>query len=206
MPSAVILFDALVGTDTFMLRIPAQVTPDDYMTVGTMIVGRVRLFGKQYSRGRGLTFTPAYELAETRAGTRRARALGPTRRAMEMSWDDGVDTSGLNTPGTAPDYYGLGYSGSDGLTAIADTGRTLAGLIAQTGGAVLPVVVLPAIQQQASAPGTTGLQLLNPEAHLYGRIVTETLRVDSDASVRGQELRDPGEMVQISTVIVEEEL
>jgi hypothetical protein len=176
------------------------------MTVGTMIVGRVRLFGKQYSRGRGLTFTPAYELAETRAGTRRARALGPTRRAMEMSWDDGVDTSGLNTPGTAPDYYGLGYSGSDGLTAIADTGRTLAGLIAQTGGAVLPVVVLPAIQQQSSAPGTTGLQLLNPEAHLYGRIMTETLRVDSDASVRGQELRDPGEMVQISTVIVEEEL
>ena len=206
MPSAVILFDALVGTDTLMLRIPAQVTPDDFMTVGTMIVGRVRLFGKQYSRGRGLTFTPAYELAETRAGTRRARALGPTRRAMEMSWDDGVDTSGLNTPGTAPDYYGLGYSGSDGLTAIADTGRTLAGLIAQTGGAVLPVVVLPAIKQQASAPGTTGLQLLDPEAHLYGRIMTESLRVDSDASVRGQELRDPGEMVQISTVIVEEEL
>jgi len=206
MPSAVILFDALVGTDTLMLRIPAQVTPDDFISIGTLLIGRVRLFGRQYSRGRGLTFTPAYELAETRAGTRRARALGPTRRAMEMSWDDGVDTSGLNTPGTAPDYYGLGYSGADGLTAIADTGRTLAGLISQTGGAVLPVVVLPAIQQQASAPGTTGLQLLNPEAHLYGRIMTETLRVDSDASVRGQELRDPGEMVQISTVIVEEEL
>jgi hypothetical protein len=206
MPSAVILFDALVGTNTLMLRIPAQVTPDDYMTIGTMIVGRVRLFGRQYSRGRGLTFTPAYELSETSSGTRRARALGPTRRAMEMSWDDGVDTSGLNTPGTAPDYYGLGYAGADGLTAIADTGRTLAGIIAQTEGAVLPVVVLPAIQQQASAPGTTGIQLLNPEAHLYGRIMTETLRVDSDASVRGQELRDPGEMVQISTVIVEEEL
>ena len=206
MPSAVILFDALVGTDTLMLRIPAQVTPDDFISIGTLLIGRVRLFGRQYSRGRGLTFTPAYELAETRAGTRRARALGPTRRAMEMSWDDGVDTSGLNTPGTAPDYYGLGYSGSDGLTAIADTGRTLAGLIAQTGGAVLPVVVLPAIKQQTSAPGTTGLQLLDPEAHLYGRVMTETLRVDSDASVRGQELRDPGEMVQISTVIVEEEL
>lgn len=206
MPSAVILFDALVGTDTLMLRIPAQVTPDDYFQIGTMIVGRVRLFGRQYSRGRGLTFTPAYELAETRSGTRRGRVLGPTRRAMEMSWDDGVDTSGLNTPGSAPDYYGLGYSGSDGLTAIADTGRTLAGIIAQTSGAVIPVVVLPAIKQQSSAPGTTGIQLLDPEAHLYGRIVTETLRVDSDASVRGQELRDPGEMVQISTVIVEEEL
>lgn len=206
MPSAVILFDALVGTDTLMLRIPAQVTPDDYFQIGTMIVGRCRLFGRQYSRGRGLTFTPAYELAETRSGTRRGRVLGPTRRAMEMSWDDGVDTTGLNTPGSAPDYYGLGYSGSDGLTAIADTGRTLAGIISQTSGAVIPVVVLPAIQQQNSAPGTTGIQLLNPEAHLYGRIVTQTLRVDSDASVRGQELRDPGEMVQISTVIVEEEL
>jgi hypothetical protein len=206
MPSAVILFDALVGTDTLMLRIPGQVTPNDYFSIGTMIVGRVRLFGRQYSRGRGLTFTPAYELTETRSGTRRARRLGPTRRAMEMAWDDGIDTTGLNTAGTAPDYYGLGYSGADGLTAIADTGRTLAGLIEQTDGAVLPVVVLPAIPQQSSAPGTTGLQLLNPEAHLYGRILTETLRVDSDASVRGQELRDPGEVVQVSTVIVEEEL
>jgi hypothetical protein len=189
-----------------MLRIPGQVTPNDYMQIGTMIVGRVRLFGRQYSRGRGLTFSPAYELTETRSGTRRARRLGPTRRAMEMAWDDGIDTSGLNTAGTAPDYYGLGYSGADGLTAIADTGRTLAGLIEQTDGAVLPVVVLPAIPQQSSAPGTTGVQLLNPEAHLYGRILTETLRVDSDASVRGQELRDPGEVVQVSTVIVEEEL
>ena len=70
----------------------------------------------------------------------------------------------------------------------------------------IPVVVLPAVKQQSSAPGTTGIQLLDPEASLYGRIVTQTLRVDSDASVRGQELRDPGEMVQISTVIVEEEL
>jgi hypothetical protein len=206
MPAAVVLFDALSQTDTLMLRIPGQVTPNDYMQIGTMIVGRVRLFGRQYSRGRGLTFTPAYELTETRAGTRRARALGPTRRAVEMAWDDGVDTTGVNTPGTAPDYYGLGYTGADGLTAIADTPRTLAGLIEQTEGAVLPVVLLPAIPQQSSAPGTTGVQILNPEAHLYGRIMTETLRVDSDASVRGHELRDPGEVVQVSTVIVEEEL
>jgi hypothetical protein len=206
MPSAVVLFDAMVGTDTLMLRIPAQVTPDDYMTIGTMIVGRVRLFGRQYSRGRGLTFKPAYELAETRSGARRGRALGPTRRAMEMAWDDGVDTTGLHTPGTAPDYYGLGYAGADGLTAIADTPRTLAGIIAETDGAVLPVVLLPAIRQQSSAPGTTGLQLLDPEAHLYGRVMTETLRVDASSSVRGDELRDPGEMVQISTVRIEEEV
>jgi hypothetical protein len=206
MPGGVVLFDALVGTDTLMLRIPAQPTPDDYMTIGAMLVGRVRLFGRQYSRGRGLTLTPAYELDETRSGARRARRLGPTRRALEMSWDDGVDTTGLHTPGSSPDYYGLGYAGADALTAIADTPRTLAGIIAQTDGAVLPVVLLPAIRQQSTAPGTTGLQLLDPEAHLYGRILTETLRIDASSSVRGDELRDPGEVVQVSTVRIEEEV
>jgi hypothetical protein len=36
--------------------------------------------------------------------------------------------------------------------------------------------------------------------------MTETLRVDASSSVRGDELRDPGEMVQISTVRIEEEV
>lgn len=206
MPSAVVLFDALVGTDVLVLRINAQDTPAGYHELGQIVLGRVRLFGRQYSRGRGLSFTPAYDLAETRSGARRVRAIGPTRRAIEISWDDGVDTTGVNTPGVAPDHYGLGYGGADALTAIADTPRTLAGLIAQVEGAVLPVVLLSAIKQQTVAPGTTGLQLLDPQAYLYGRILTDTLRVDASSTTLGAELRDPGELVQVSTVRVEEEV
>jgi hypothetical protein len=163
-------------------------------------------FGRQYSRGRSLTFTPAYELSETRSGARRVRRLGPTRRAVEVAWDDGIDTSGLHSLPTAPDYWTLGYSGADALADSVGTARTLAGIIASTSGAYLPVVLAPAVPQQSSAPGTTGIPILDPERHLYGRIVTETLRVDADPSVRGDEFRDPGEVVKVGSVVLEEEV
>jgi len=201
------ILDTMVSTDTLMLRIPAQDTAENYFTIGTLLIGRVRWFGRQYSRGRSLTFSPAYELAETRSGARRVRRLGPTRRAMEIAWDDGVDTTGLHSlPTTEPDYWTLGYTGADAVTDLAGTGRTLAGVIASTAGAYLPVVLAPSVPQQASSPGTAGIPILDPERHLYGRIVTETLRVDSDAAVRGDEFRDPGEMIKIGSVRVEEEV
>jgi hypothetical protein len=70
-------------------------------------------------------------------------------------------------------------------------------------GSAEPVVYVAYLPRVAL---NTAQMVVHDDLHLYGRIVTESLRVDSDASVRGQELRDPGEMVQISTVIVEEEL
>lgn len=60
--------------------------------------------------------------------------------------------------------------------------------------------------QQASAPGTAGIPILDPERHLYGRIVVESLRVDSDPNVMGDEFRDPGEVVKIGNVRIEEEV
>lgn len=202
------LIETMQSTDTLMLRIPAQDTAENYLTLGTLLIGKVRWFGQQYSRGRGLSFTPAYELSETRSGARRVRRLGPTRRAYEVAWDDGVDTTGLHSLATvgAPDYWTLGYTGADAVADIAGTPRTLSGIISSTSGAYLPVVLAPSVPQQGSAPGTAGIPILDPERHLYGRIVTETLRVDADPSVRGDEFRDPGEVVKIGSVVLEEEL
>jgi hypothetical protein len=207
LPRGLVLFDNLVSTDELMLRIGTQDVADGYFSIGTMLLGRVRFFGRQYSRGRSVTFTPAYELFETRSGARRARALGPTRRAVEIAWDDGIDTTGLySLPSTAPDYYTLGYTGADAIAAPADTALTLAGVIRSTQGAVLPTVLISAVKQQTSSPGTAGIHLLNPEAHLYGRIATDSLRIDSDANIAGDELRDPGEVVTVGSVRFEEEV
>ena len=201
------VLETMASTDTLMLRIPAQDTSEDYFTLGTLIIGRIRWFGQQYSRGRGLSFTPAYELSETRSGARRVRKLGPTRRAYEVAWDDGVDTSQLAALSSgAPDYWNLGYTGADAVADIAGTPRTLAGVIQQTRGAYLPVVLAPAVPQQSSAPGTVGIPILDPERHFHGRIVTETLRLDSDPNVMGHEFSSPGEMVKVSSVVIEEEV
>ena len=206
LPRGLWVVDNMVNTDTLMLRIAAQDTAENYFTLGTLLIGRVHWFGRQYSRGRSLTFTPAYELSETRSGARRVRRLGPTRRAVEVAWDDGIDTNGLHSLPTAPDYWTLGYTGADALADSVGTARTLAGIIASTSGAYLPVVLAPAVPQQSSAPGTSGIPILDPERHLYGRIVTESLRVDADPSVRGDEFRDPGEVVKVGSVRIEEEV
>lgn len=206
MNRGVFLIDNMAGTNELMLRIPAQDTAENYFTLGTLIIGRVRWFGRQYSRGRSIGIVPAYELSETRSGARQVRALGPTRRTVEIAWDDGIDTSQMHNLPTEPDYWTLGYSGADSIAAPTDTAATLAGVIAQTEGATLPVVLLPAVKQQGSAPGTNGVRMIDPERSLYGRILTDTLRIDSDANVRGDELRSPGEMVTVATVRIEEEV
>ncbi len=206
MSRGVFLIDNMVSTDELMLRIPAQDTAENYFTLGTLVIGRVRWFGRQYSRGRSLGFVPAYELSETRSGARQVRALGPTRRTVEIAWDDGIDTSQMHNLPTEPDYWTFGYSGADALTAPTDTASTLAGIIGTTQGATLPVVLLPAVKQQASAPGTNGVRLIDPERSLYGRILTDTLRIDSDPAVMGDELRSPGEMVKVGSVRIEEEV
>jgi hypothetical protein len=206
MPGGLFLFDNMQGLSGFTLRIMAQTTADGFFTVGTALLGRVRWFGQQYSRGRSISLTPAYELTETRSGARRVRALGPTRRAIEIAWDDGIDTTGINSLPTAPDYWTLGYSGADPIASRPDAALTLSGAIQTTQGATLPTVLLSAVKQQVSSPGTAGIKILNPLQTLYGRILTESLRVDSDANAMGNEFADPGEVVKVGSVRFEEEV
>ena len=62
----------------------------------------------------------------------------------------------------------------------ADTPRTVAGLLAETNGPVTPVVLLSGIAQlSAATTATTPYINLNPEAALYGQIMTESIRLDS---------------------------
>lgn len=205
MPAGLFLFEGMAATDVLMLRIAAQDTTEDYLELGTLLVGKVRVL-RQYSRGRSLGFVPAYEVTETRSGARQVRRLGPTRRTVEIAWDDGVDQSQLYQLPTEPDYFTLGYAGAPALAAPADTALSVAGIVTETDGATTPVVYVPAIPQQNAAPGTNGIRLLNPEASLYGRILVDTLRLDADAGVMGSELAAPGEVLQVGSVRIEQEV
>lgn len=203
MPGLFAITEAMQSTDTLMLRIPTQTVGESYFEIGTVLIGRVRIV-RQYSFGRSVQWTPSYELTTSRSGARTGRALGPTRRAVEIAWDDAIDMSGIHTPGTAPDHYSIGYTGADAIAAPADTPRTLGGILADVDGATVPIAYLPRIKQFVTATGAAAPAIeLDPNAFLYGRAMVETLRVDT---VVGHELADPGELVRVGVVRIEEEL
>lgn len=182
----------------YRLRIPAQTTHEGYFRVGVLVQGRFYVFGQQYSQNRGQEMAPAYELTEARGGARRVQRTGPSRRAVEIAWDEGVDGSALARNGD--DWVQLHNSG-DPVAMPADVTVSMLGLLDELGGAVTPVVYLPSVQVMSG--GTTVRQIVTPPLMLYGRIRTETLRVDT---VQGNEYDSPGEVYRVARVRIEEEL
>ena len=206
MPSGLFLVETLQATDVLMLRIASATTADGDLRVGKIVIGRVRMFGQQYGRGRSQTWEINQEVTTTEPGGRYVRRRGPARRTMEIAWDDPIDMSGLHTSGTSPDWMTMGYTGADAVATPAATAHTVARELAEIG-ASCPIVVMPAVKKFSAATTTASpVTTYNPEAAFYGRVVTESLRVDSDATIAGQELNDPGEVVRGGRVVIEEEL
>lgn len=189
--------------DAYRLTISSGSTAEGYFEAGTAVIGRVHVFGQRPDWGRVLSLTPASELFTARGGARRARRLGPARRAAEFSLMDAVDTSGIGGTDPVPDYL-TGYSGSTAPVAtVAGTPYDLMGLVEEVGGSLTPVVYLPSLARSASSSGT--IQVANRELMLYGRIVSTSLRLET---VHGEEWggAGAGEVIRVPTVTVEEEV
>lgn len=185
----------------FRLRILAQHTADNYYQIGTFILGGFHPFGRAYSWGRGQEIAPVYDLTEGRTGIRRGRRLAPSRRAVELAWPDGVDTSQIGTSGTSvdPDYL-LAYTGGVPVAVPAATGHDVIGMLDELGGATRTCLYVPRLALPATS--STATHITHPEHLLYGRIMTETLRMDA---VLGNEWANPGEVVRVGTVRMERE-
>lgn len=180
--------------------IGAQDTAEEYFEIGTLIVGPVHIFARPYSMSRDRGLLPQYELATTRTGTRRARRLGPTRRYVEFGWEEGVDLSKAYGTAPTPEPIAL-YSSGPGVGSTADTPYTVAGLLDRIGGAVVPVVYLASLKVESTS--TAEVTVVQRRAMLYGRVVSEDTRL---TTIHGEEHRDPGEVVRVSRVRIEEEV
>lgn len=187
------------GTFTaYKLRIAAGSTADGYFQIGVMRFGHVAVFGAPYSWGRALTTSPNYSLSTGRSGGRRARSLGPSRRAVEFGWTDGVDTSGVGGKQPVPDYF-TGYTGSTTPIATqADATQLVAGLAEHLSGPVGLLVYLPSLAPQANS--TTPIQLADRRLMLYGRMMSAP-RIET---VSGEEYA--GEVVRLASIAIEEEV
>jgi hypothetical protein len=195
----VVLINGATRYSRLRIRIPAQETAEGYFKIGTALIGSVATFARQYSRGRALGVEPNANLATSRSGTRRSRKLGKARRTVELAWTDGVDVTQATKPSPSPDYV-TGWAGSaEAIGSPHDTPYLVAGVAEQLSGAVWPVVYLAGFDR----PNNNGAIVVNNRnTFMLARIVSN-VRLESRL---GSEWGNPGELFNVATVTLEEEV
>ena len=183
----------------FRLLIPIQTTYEGYFRIGSMVFGSVFPLGsyvQEYGWGRKIEWAADFEQVEGRTGIRTVRALGPTRRAVEVSWVDGIETSGLKD--TSPDWV-LGWTGGAPVVVPGDLPWAVGGLMEELHGATTPVVYLSSFAVPGN--GTTPIHITNRTTMLYSRLASEVVQGDV---VVGDE--DSTEVIRVGVARLEEEL
>ena len=198
------VFPITATYSAFRLRIPVQTTHEGYFRIGSMMLGEFEVLGREYSRGRSLEWASFYDLVDGRTGVRGVRQRGPTRRAVEVGWPDGAETTPISATNPDVDFV-PGWTGGSSSSAVANEFSTpydMGGMMERLKGAVTPCVYLAAVEPP---PTNADIQeITNREIMLYGRIRTEAIRVDS---VLGSEWAGAsGELMRIGTARLEEEV
>lgn len=173
------------------LSIPAQVTAEGYYEIGSLVLGPLHVFGREYSWDTLRERAENVELRENRDGSRVTRELGAQRRACQLAWREGVDESDVYR-----DFPQLVVTSDGAAVAVAaDTPRLVEGLYSQVGGSRDTIVYLPAV------PRSVASGCLNERrALLYARIMSTF----SQPTIIGHELHS--EVVRINELRLEEEL
>ena len=183
----------------FRIRIPAQDTAEGYFRIGSLVLGNVVPMGayaQQYGWGRVLEWAYDYETVEGQTGIRTVRALGPARRAAEVSWVDGIETTGLTE--FDPSWI-LGWTAGAPVAVPADVPWSMPGLLERLHGATDPVVYLPAFDLPPNS--STSIDIVDRTLQLYGRIVSESVE---STNVVGDE--GSTEVLRLGVIRLEEEV
>jgi hypothetical protein len=149
-----------------------DVTDGAYRT-GQVIVGEVMVMGQTWDWGYTADHTAPVNDTETRPGSTRRSATGPIGRTWGVGWTEGVDSSNANsaTTTTIPDFLAYSSGSTSGEATRGDAAGQLKGLLQETRGGEVPVVVLPRIP-------TSSTIYTDPDLFLYGRIAPE-LRIEN---------------------------
>ena len=182
------------------IRILPADTAEGYFRIGSLVVGHVHPTGSFLDEpgwGHVREWSYDWEMVEGRTGTRDISALGPTRRAVEIAWVDGVNALGTQTQ-TNPNWI-LGWSGGSAVAVPSDVPWSVPGLIDRLSGAVNPIGYLSAFDIPPSP--TTVVNITDRTLQMYGRIMTESIRADN---VNGD--TQSGEVIRVGTCRMEEEV
>lgn len=121
------------------VRIPAATTPEGYHEAGIIMIGAFNAFGQQYSRGYSVETSPNVTRTTSTAGTIRKTQQGDNATRFSFAWPDGVKLAQMRGS-IAPDY--LGPAGKPPVVADSDVWGQLWGMLDETRGGSVPVVVV----------------------------------------------------------------
>jgi len=204
---AIVVLDSYLRSSTLLPSKVRLTTPVGTLYYGSKwgemavcAVGPCAIFGKDYSLTRNLAIEPGGKLLDLPGGVRLADNATPARRAVELSWVEGVDLYDIRRVNTTtshtPDYVRWG-SASPPVAARHDTALLVADLIEWGNGTRL-VVYLPTVP--VSDSGQWAASVDRARGALYGRMVGAA-RLEQ--AVGEEEVSD---LVRVSTVTIEEEL
>lgn len=187
--------------DAVKVIIKTQATAEGDLRTGVMMPGWFLAFGQPYAAGRAATLSPNVQMTTGRNGIRTVRPLGPNRRAMEFDWTDGVWSADLGSTLPNPDII-RAFSNGPVLATPASVPWDMMGAYERARGAVDPVVYAAGVPVQAG-PIAVVQTLTDPRRFLYGRLVSESMRIDTAA---GDEWSSANpEYVRVNTTTVEAE-
>jgi len=191
--------------DIYELRftIPQGRTATGYYELGTLPVGHVAYFGRQYARGRALALEANYNLTTARSGTRRGQSLGPARRAVEFAWanENQIDHSQLAELPPNPDYILPALGSADPVATPADTDLKMAGLIEYLRGAVETMVYFARLEMVPHEGIDT--TIVNRNLFMLARIMSDA---QMEAILGDEWSSSSGEMRRMSKILAEEEV
>ena len=191
----------------FKLEIDSQVTYENDIRIGEVLIGPVVVPGRQYSRGRTISIESGTETLETQDGIRYSREIKPPTRVFRLAWTDGIDISNLQGEEPNPDYWiSSNQANAEPIAIQNDVPDLMLNMVRYLQGSVSPIVYLPNISKSTSAAGDfRELQRAKEQA-----LVT----LESDISIEnvlGDELQGGtgsagtiGEVFRIASIVLRE--
>lgn len=181
------------------IRIPAASTAEGYFRLGALVVGHFHptgAFASEPGWGMVREWASDWESVESRAGIRNITKLSPNRRAVEIAWADGSSSQSLASD--VP-LHVLGWAGGPAVAVPGDVAWTVPGILSQLDGAVRPMGYIAACPVPTSSSDV--IDITDPSLLLYGRVLTQTLRVDQVVGTP-----ETGEIIRVGTVRMVEEV
>ena len=185
----VIHSSSLVAFRRWRIRIPAnQTTPDTYYQAGILSLMRVQLLGSAPAWGWSQEIEGNVTTSTSRNGASTAAQLGSPIVTWSLDWADGTDLKRLRGDGSILDWEAPtgGYT-SGGITS-EDVGWLLRGLLEETDGGSVPILVLAAV------PESSGTTITDRTLWHYGRL-TSSIRLDHLLGTEGE-----AEVVRVASI------
>ena len=188
----------------FAINIEQQYTYEEYFKIGTLGFGELLVPGRQYSRGRTISFDAGVQENERNDGTLYTRDTGNSGRRVRVAWVDGVDISDLYEVDAVPDYWvGTSSSGAEAIAALNDVPDLMIGLARYLIGSQNPLVYLPYLDKST---GSQDNQLFNRYSNHMLCLLDGNVQIEN---VLGDEWNNrttstQGELMRIATINLRE--